>query len=65
MFHQNLNKNVTAAEDFIEVVVKGHIIAAALHFFKMDNVEVLPSSDYLLELDVVKKFRTSVNNFYQ
>ena len=59
-----LTHNVNAAEEFIHVVVTSHFIAAALHHFKMDSVEDLPSSaelDQIHSPDSQKKlFHTSL-----
>ena len=44
-------QNVNAAEDFFETVVVGHVIAAALDFFEMDNMDAVATSDVLSQID--------------
>ena len=43
--------NVNAAEDFFETVVVGHVIAVALDFFEMDNMDAVATSDVLSQID--------------
>ena len=51
-------QNVHASEEFFETVVIGHIIAAALDYFKMDTIEDNPISTHFshIELDKDKEF---------
>ena len=39
--------NFDACEDFLEVVIEGHILTAALEVLEMQNIEDEPSADAL------------------
>ena len=40
----NPKHNVNAAEEYFEIALLGHLIAASLHFFKMESMSDTPSS---------------------
>ena len=42
-------KNMNACEDFLEVILIGHAITAALEFFSMESVDSIPDTDLIPE----------------
>ena len=56
--------NVNAAEEFFETVVISHIIAAALHYFKMDDTSAVPKSDDLSKIEQTRDIPGKQKLFY-
>lgn len=51
---QKPKKDVNAAEDFVQIVTLGHVIASAMQFFKMTKVDDTPDNGHLNKLESSK-----------
>ena len=56
--------NPSTAEDFIEAVVTGHVIAAALRYFNMDSVKDIPSSGIFSQINQCESIDTRKSLFH-
>ena len=47
---KDISGKVNEVEDFLELVINCHLIAAALHFFSMESVSDTPHSNGLAQI---------------